>query len=101
MVTLINQLTVTGSVEEFERVTEELTAYMCRQPGYLGYRTLRSISKPNVFVEIAEWESAEAHRAAVTSEGFQSRVRQLAGLVAKPTPDLYETVREAAPSSVA
>ncbi|KOG87820.1 antibiotic biosynthesis monooxygenase family protein [Streptomyces varsoviensis] len=94
-VTLVNTLKVIGSIEDFERVTGDLTDYMRRRPGYVSHQMLRSLRDPNVFVELATWERAEDHRAAVQSDGFRSRVTGLAGVIEKPTPDLYEVIHEA------
>ena len=94
MVTLINEFTVTGDVAEFERVLGEFNAYMSSLPGARGYKLLRSTRRPNVFVELADWDSPEAHQAAVKSPGFLPLVAQLRPLVDKGMPDLYETVRE-------
>ena len=94
MLTLINEFTVTGDVDEFERVLGEFNQYMSGQPGAGGYRLLRSTRRPNVFVELADWADAEAHQAAVRSEGFGPLVARLRPLVEKSIPDLYATVRE-------
>src|SRR6185312_5465698 len=58
MVTLINEFTVTGDVAEFERVLAEFNAYMSALPGARGYRLLRSTRRPNIFVELADWDSS-------------------------------------------
>jgi len=92
VVTLINEFTVTGDVAEFERVLGGFNRYMSAQPGAGGYTLLRSTRRPNVFVELADWDSPEAHQAAVRSEGFPGLVAQLRPLVDKSVPDLYETV---------
>ncbi len=96
MATLINELKVIGSVEDFHRITSEITEYMQQQPGYLSHKMLKSLRRENVFVEIAEWERAEDHVKAVTSDGFRSRVQKLAGVIEKPSPDVYELVHESA-----
>jgi quinol monooxygenase YgiN len=96
MLTLINEFTVTGDVDEFQQVLSEFNAYMSSLPGSGEYRLLRSTRRPEVFVELAEWESAEAHQAAVKSEGFLPLVARLRPLVSKSVPDLYETLREPA-----
>ncbi|MEU7146157.1 antibiotic biosynthesis monooxygenase family protein [Nocardia sp. NPDC046473] len=93
MVTMVNKLTVTGKIADFERVADGLTEYMREQPGYIRYSLLRSVRRDNVFVEIAEWKDADAHRRAIQSEGFRRRVEPLAA-VATVDPDLYEVVRE-------
>jgi len=61
MLTLVNEFTVTGDVTEFEAVLGDFNRYMSGQPGAGGYQLLRSTRRPNVFVELAEWDSAEAH----------------------------------------
>lgn len=94
MLTLINEFTVTGDVEEFQRVLGDFNAYMSTMPGSGGYRLLRSIRRPEVFVELADWESPEAHQNAVHSEGFQPLVTRLRPLVEKSIPDLYQTIHE-------
>jgi quinol monooxygenase YgiN len=96
MLTLINEFTVTGDVEEFQKILGEFNAYMSTLPGAGPYRLLRSTRRPEVFVELADWESAEAHQNAVRSEGFLPLVTRLRPLVAKSVPDLYETLREPA-----
>jgi quinol monooxygenase YgiN len=93
VVTLINKLVVTGDPGDFEQVSEALTAYMRQQPGYIRFQLFRSLRQPTVYVELAEWESAEQHKAAVTSEGFRSRVQPLAKL-ATVEPDIFEVIRE-------
>jgi heme-degrading monooxygenase HmoA len=69
---------------------------MCRQPGYVSHKMLLSTKRENVFLEIAEWESAEHHAAAIASEGFRSRVQGLFGVIEKPTPDIYTVVHDSA-----
>jgi quinol monooxygenase YgiN len=93
MVTLVNKLTVTGDIDEFTRILDRLTEYMRSQPGYLSSELLRSVRNPAVWVEVARWETAEAHKAAVTSENFRERVAGL-GALATVDPDIYELVHE-------
>jgi quinol monooxygenase YgiN len=99
MYTLINEFTVTGDVEEFRAVLADFNAYMSALPGSGAYRLFRSTKRPDVFIELAEWESAEAHLAAVKSEGFGRLVGRLRPLISiKQIPDLYETVHETIPA---
>jgi len=98
MVTFVNKLTVNGDVAEFWRIKESLTEFMERQPGYRSSSVLRSVGKPNVFIEMAEWDDAESHQRAVRSDDFQARVRGL-GALASVEPGLYEVVG-GAPSDV-
>lgn len=93
MVTLVNQLTVTGDIAAFEDVNARMSEFMAAQPGYLSHRLLRSLREPQVYVEIAEWQEPSAHMAAVRSDAFQGFVRELSALVSKPTPGLYEDVK--------
>ncbi|MFE7840156.1 antibiotic biosynthesis monooxygenase family protein [Streptomyces sp. NPDC057474] len=93
MVTFVNKLTVHGDVEEFLAAKDRVTAYMSAQPGYLGHQTLRQAGSANVFLELAVWQDAAAHRAAVTSEAFGALVGALRPL-ATPEPGLYETLPE-------
>ncbi|MFJ8546470.1 AMP-binding protein [Streptomyces sp. NPDC093586] len=91
MVTFVNKLTVHGDVDAFLAVKDKLTSYMSAQPGYVSHQTLRHAGQPNVFLELAVWQDAAAHRKAVRSEEFQSIVKGL-GPLATPEPGLYETV---------
>ena len=93
MVTLVNKLTVTGDISEFTGILDRLTEFMRSQPGYLSSELLRSVRNPAVYVEVARWESAEAHRNAVTSGGFRERVAGL-GALATVDPDVYEVIHE-------
>jgi len=81
MVTLINTFTVHGDTAEFERVWQESAEFMRARPGFLGYRFGRSTTSENVYVNVAEWESPEALRAATEGPEFQehrARLRALA-----------------------
>ncbi|WP_160159809.1 antibiotic biosynthesis monooxygenase family protein [Streptomyces sp. WAC05374] len=95
MVTFVNKLTVHGDIDTFLAVKGRLTSYMSAQPGYVSHQTLRHAKAPNVFLELAVWQDAEAHQRAVRSEEFQAIVKGL-GPLATPEPGLYETVEEAA-----
>ncbi|HWB38516.1 MAG TPA: AMP-binding protein, partial [Rugosimonospora sp.] len=95
MVTFINQLTVTGSAEEFEKISARMSEFMASRPGYLNHRLLRSLRAPESYVEIAEWENPEAHQAAVRSDEFQALISELGRVVAKPTPGLFTDVKPA------
>ncbi|GHK04151.1 antibiotic biosynthesis monooxygenase family protein [Streptomyces sp. NPDC003753] len=93
MVTFINKLTVNGDIAEFLKIKESLTEFMSAQPGYRSSATLRQVGRPDVFIEMAEWDNAAAHQAAVRSEEFQARVKGL-GALASVEPGLYEVVTE-------
>ncbi|MFC7896682.1 AMP-binding protein [Streptomyces sp. NPDC057381] len=91
MVTFVNKLTVHGDLDTFLGVKNRLTAYMAAQPGYVSHQVMRHAWHPNVYLELAVWEDAEAHQQAVRSEEFQTLVKQL-GPLATPEPGLFETV---------
>jgi len=91
MVTLINYFTVQGDSAEFERVFEASSEFMVNQPGFISHRLVKSINKPGCYVNIALWESAEAHMNVVRSEGFARHLKELAE-VATASPDLYSDV---------
>jgi len=94
MVTLINRFVVSeGKGEEFEKILTGITEYMSDQPGFLGHRLYRSLKNPEVYIETAQWKDAESHRTAMRAEAFRDRVQALGG-VAKPDPDVFETVDE-------
>ncbi|MFJ5712537.1 MULTISPECIES: antibiotic biosynthesis monooxygenase [unclassified Streptomyces] len=99
MVTFVNKLTINGDVEEFFRIKDSLTEFMSAQPGYRSSSMLRHVGRPEVFIELAEWDDAASHQAAVRSEEFQKRVKGLAGL-ASVEPGLYEAVAESGVGSV-
>jgi long-chain acyl-CoA synthetase len=87
MFTFINRFQVTGDVTEFERVLSTIGEYMTRQPGFRSARLYRSARDQQVYVETAEWDSAEAHQQALSGEGFRGAVRELMKLArAEPGP---------------
>ncbi|ALC18508.1 antibiotic biosynthesis monooxygenase family protein [Streptomyces pristinaespiralis] len=100
MVTFVNKLTVHGDHDAFLAVRARLTAYMSAQPGYVSHQNLRALGAGNVHLEIAVWDSAEAHRAAVGSDGFRAIVADLKPLVTAE-PAMYETEDAAAPLEAA
>jgi quinol monooxygenase YgiN len=81
MVTFVNKLTVHGDHDAFLAVRARLTAYMSAQPGYISHQNLRALGADNVHLEIAVWNSAADHRAAVSSDGFAAIVADLKPLV--------------------
>jgi len=88
MVTLINTFTVHGDTAEFERVWQESADFMRARPGFLGYRFGRSTTDAHVYVNVAEWESPEALRAATEGPEFQEHRTRLRAL-ATSTPAVY------------
>jgi long-chain acyl-CoA synthetase len=91
MATVINRLTVTGDSAEFEKIIGQITEYMSAQPGFVEHRLMRSLRRPEIYVEMARWSDADSHRAAMQGEGFRSRVRELSA-VATAEPDVFADV---------
>lgn len=97
MVTLINKFTVKGNFDEFERIWAESADFMRSQKGFIGFKLHRSLSRPDVYVNVALWESPDDHRRVLASAEFGEHVKQLAA-VAEPDPDLYSVVLEGVPA---
>lgn len=93
MVTLVNRLTVTGCPEEFEKLLAGITEIMKAQPGFQSHQLYRSLRNPNVYVEVAQWSDAGAHKAAMQNPGFGANVAKLKAL-ASAEPDLFAEVVE-------
>ncbi|HEV2376973.1 MAG TPA: antibiotic biosynthesis monooxygenase family protein [Streptosporangiaceae bacterium] len=88
---MINRLTVTGDPAEFERIIARITEYMTAQPGFVEHSLMRSLRRPEVYVEMARWTDADSHRKAMQGEEFQRRVRELSS-VAQADPDVFAEV---------
>jgi long-chain acyl-CoA synthetase len=95
VVILLNKFTLTTAPEEFERIFAESSEFMKNQPGFISHTLVKSLQRPNVYVNIAHWESAEDHLRVVSSEGFREHISQLA-TVARAEPDLYSAVLDVA-----
>lgn len=95
----INRFTVSGDVEEFERLLREVNKHMSAQPGFHFHRLYRSEREPNVYVETSEWESPELHKAAMSQDGFWGPVKQI-GQLATVEPGAFEVVRESRAAGV-
>ena len=93
-VILINPFDVPEDVadDDFLRGWERAADYMRRQEGFISSRLHRAVT-PDArfrFVNLAEWASADAFRAAVSSGEFA----ELAKRGPQGAPALYEVVRE-------
>jgi heme-degrading monooxygenase HmoA len=91
---LINPFEVADAVadDQFLAGWQRAAEYMRSQPGFVGTRLHRATS-PDAkfrFVNVAEWQSPVAFRAAVTSEEF----RRIAGNGPAGFPALYEVALE-------
>lgn len=93
MVTLVNKFTVHGDPQEFERVWKESSEFMRRQPGFVNFHLVRSLSDPSVYINIAKWADAKSHQQVMAGQEFRSHIGALAAL-AKPEPYLCHTVIE-------
>ena len=98
MITLINKVTVTGDPEEFQRVHAELAEHMRVQPGARRFQLLRSPQDPAVYVEVAEWESRDHHKAALDGPGFMDKARSLRALASFERA-MYDIVRTEEPAA--
>ena len=94
VVTMVNKFSVFGDPDEFERVWMASADFMRTQPGFRNFRLMRSVMDPLVYVNIAEWESAEDHHRVLQGPDFQAHIKELAAL-ATPEPNLCTTVAEA------
>ena len=95
MVILLNRLTVTGDPEKFESVFEQSSAYMRKQPGFLGHTLVKSLRDPGSYVNIANWEQATDHIRSVQNPEFMEHITALAE-VSNSAPDLYSIVLDIA-----
>ncbi|MFC5183695.1 antibiotic biosynthesis monooxygenase family protein [Actinomadura harenae] len=93
MFTFINKFVVTGDQAEFEAVLDQIGRYMAKQPGYRAHRLYRSMQGRPVYVEMAEWDSPDAHRAAASGETFRESVTALMSL-ATAEPGGFELISD-------
>ena len=94
MVVLIDTFDVDpAQVDAFREIWSQVSAVMERRPGFIHTRFHRALGGTR-FVNVAEWESADAFAAAIASPEFQEASRPLATL-ATMTPGLYDVVYEA------
>jgi long-chain acyl-CoA synthetase len=95
MVILLNRLTVTGDPEKFENVFEASSAFMRKQPGFMGHTLVKSLRDPGRYVNIAHWEQATDHIRSVQDPEFMEHITALAE-VSSSDPDLYSIVQDIA-----
>jgi long-chain acyl-CoA synthetase len=98
MITLINKFTLTGDSAEFERVWKVSSDFMRSQPGFVSFHLHRSLNRPDVYVNVAVWETAQDHQRVLAGPEFGLHIKQL-GALAKPDPDLYVTVIDSGPAA--
>jgi heme-degrading monooxygenase HmoA len=96
MVVFVNKLVLTGSAEDLESIYADVSTFFAAQPGLIRFQLLRSGKDPSVYINIAEWESAELFRQAVSQEKFQTSVR--VSEVSVGDPHLCEVVLRGEPA---
>ena len=76
---IVELLAKPGGRDELERLIESLVASEgSSQPGFGGSRRYEVLDNPDMLVEIADWESAEArqaHMEEATASGAVTRAR--------------------------
>jgi heme-degrading monooxygenase HmoA len=98
-ITLINVFEIDhGDVELFLQEWRERAQFLGRQPGFRSLRLHRAVNADSRFqlVNVAEWDSAEALRAA-TAQGFfqQSAQRSVQEFAVTAHPAIYRVAIEA------
>ena len=81
-ITLINVFEIHArDVESFMEGWRERAEFMSTQPGFRSFRLHRALSPDSRFqlVNVAEWDSADALRAATADERFQNSARDSMG----------------------
>ncbi|PBC79152.1 quinol monooxygenase YgiN [Streptomyces sp. TLI_235] len=99
MITFITTFTLKGDdAETFEQLFKEHAEFMTAQRGFLGFRMVRSMSKPGTYVNVGHWADTDAHRAALSTPEFASHVQAMSPFV-EVTADLYTEVAAHAPTA--
>ena len=99
-VTFINLFQVPADRDEaFRRLWDEVNAHMREQAGFHGHRLHRALAEDARYryANVAEWESAEAWRAA-HDDGFRRLVGQPQWREFPSVPALYEVVHATDPT---
>ena len=98
-ITLINVFEIrVGDVEQFLLQWRERAEFLGRQPGFRSLRLHRALDPESRFqlVNVAEWDSAEALRAATAQDFFQlSAQRSVQDFAVTAHPAVYRVVIEA------
>ncbi|MFC3448686.1 antibiotic biosynthesis monooxygenase family protein [Amycolatopsis speibonae] len=77
MFIFIDRMTVTGDLADYQRIIGRISEHMAAQPGFRSHRLYRNSKNPLEYVEIAEWENAELHKAATGQAGFREPLGEL------------------------
>lgn len=98
-ITLINVFEIRADdVDRFLQEWHQRAAFLGRQPGFRSLRLHRALSPDSRFqlVNVAEWDSAEALKAATEHDFFQqSTQRSMRDFVVAAHPAIYRVVIEA------
>lgn len=76
-ITFVNQFTLTGSPEEFEKSFNDTAEFFRTQPGLLTYTLHKHLEEPDKYVNIARWTDAQALRTAVRHPDFPAHAAAL------------------------
>src|SRR5690348_15976140 len=97
-VTLINCFEVpAGRQDEFFAAWKTMNTFFRAQPGYIANRLHRAVS-PTAryqFINVVEWESADAYQAAHATAEFKERVQRPEWRDFPNVPGLFEAIFEA------
>ncbi len=94
VIVLINPFIVPPEkLDETITMWEEARDYLQTQPGYISTALHQSLTPDATFrlINVAEWESAEAFKAATAKMNAEANLPKIEGVV--PSPDLYSVIR--------
>ncbi len=98
-ITLINVFEISpDGVEHFLQEWRERAQFLGRQPGFRSFRLHQALNPDSRFqlVNVAEWDSAQALRAATAHDYFQESAQQsMHDFAVAAHPALYRVVIEA------
>jgi quinol monooxygenase YgiN len=97
---MINPITVTGDIQRFEKVVNEIMGHMAGRPGFAGLRFFRSAEHPDRYCMLAEWDSLQAHQDSVDAmtDDVKALFLELRGLT-EVAPDFYSLLHSRAGGS--
>ncbi len=93
-ITLINPFEVPqGREEQFLKEWTEAAEVIRKEPGFLSSRLHKSLDPQAKFrfINVAQWESAQHFRAAMSKEAFQKLIQKMNYIA---YPGLYEVIAE-------
>jgi long-chain acyl-CoA synthetase len=96
VITLVDRYVVSGEPADFEAQMREAVEFMRQRPGFQGQRLVRSLRRPELYYNIAHWDSVEQLQSAVRDPAFAEYVARVNAL-ATSEPHPCRTVSEFAP----